>query len=175
MTEFKLNLAEYIRHVPDFPVPGVEYEDITPVLRSPDAFKQAIDTFVSHYRDKQIDAVVGIESRGFLFSAPLAYLLGASLVPVRKYGRLPSATYEVEYYLQFGSDKLQIHRDALEPGARVVVFDDLLASGRTIAAACELVSTAGAKVAEVACLVELNKARGREKLAGYSVFSLIQL
>lgn len=171
----KQSLAEYIRRVPNFPVPGVEYEDITPLLHDPAAFKEAIDAFVEHYRDRKIDAVIGIESRGFIFSAPVAYQLGVSLVPVRKYGRLPAATYEVEYYLQFGSDKLQLHRDALEPGARVVVFDDLLASARTIAAACELVNMAHAKVEEVACLVELPKAKGRERLADYSVFSLIQI
>ena len=173
--QVKQSLAEYIRRVPDFPVAGVEYEDITPLLHNPKAFQEVIDVFVDRYRDRKIDAIIGIESRGFIFSAPVAYQLGVSLVPVRKYGRLPAATYEVEYYLQFGSDKLQLHRDALEPGARVVVFDDLLASARTIAAACELVNMAHAKVEEIACLIELTKAKGRERLAGYSVFSQIQM
>ncbi|MBK9714013.1 MAG: adenine phosphoribosyltransferase [Kouleothrix sp.] len=171
----KESLADYIRHVPNFPVPGVEYQDITPLLRTPAAFQEAIDAFTAHYEGRHIDAVIGIESRGFIFAAPLAYRLGASMIPVRKYGRLPAATYEIEYYLQFGSDKLQLHRDALAEGARVVVFDDLLASGRTIAAACELVGLAGAKVEEVACLVELKKANGRARLENYPVFSLIQL
>ena len=171
----KQSLADYIRHIPDVPVPGAQYQDITPLLRDPRAFRDAIGAFAAHYEGRQLDAIVGVESRGYLFSAPLAYQLGVSLVPVRKYGRLPAAAYEAEYYLEFGSDQLQLHRDALDAGARVLVFDDLLASGHTLAAACDLVEQAGAVVAEVGCLLELPAARGRARLAGRPVFSLIQL
>lgn len=174
MIQVKSELSDYIRSVSDFPIPGAQYKDITPLLREPKAFRQAIDAFVARYRPRAIDAILGIESRGFIFSAPIAYELGVSLVPVRKFGKLPGATYEVEYYLHFGADRLQIHQDALTPGARVVVFDDLLASGGTIAAACELVARAGGIVEEVACLVELPTLKGREKLTKYEVFSLIQ-
>lgn len=174
MTQLNLNLADHIRSIPDFPIPGVEYKDITPLLRNPKVFRYVIDTFAERYRGRSLDVMAGIESRGFIFSAPLAYRLGLSLVPVRKYGKLPAATYEVEYYLHFGSDKLQIHRDAFKPGARVIVFDDLLATGSTTEAACELVEMAGGVVEEVACLVELTGLKGREKLAGYEVVSLIQ-
>jgi adenine phosphoribosyltransferase len=175
MVQLEHNLADHIRSVPDYPIPGAEYKDITTLLRNPAAFRQAVDAFAAHYRRRHIDAILGVESRGFIFSAPLAYRLSVSLVPVRKYGRLPAATYEVEYYLQFGPDRLQIHRDAIEPGMRVVVFDDLLATGRTLAAACELVALAGGTVEEAACLVELPSLGGRALLASYPVFSLIQL
>lgn len=174
MTQISHDLAHYIRQVPNYPIPGAVYYDITTLLRNANAFQEAVDTFIAHYQGQPIDAIIGIESCGFIFSGPLAYRLGVGLVPVRKYGKLPAATYEVDYYLQFGADKLQLHRDALEPGARVVVFDDLLASGRTAAAACELVRLAGGVVVEVACLVELTAMKGRALLEGCPVFSLIQ-
>jgi adenine phosphoribosyltransferase len=169
------SLADFIRHVPDFPAPGVEYHDITPLLCQPRAFQDVIDALVERYRGRPLDAIVGVEARGLIFSAPLAYRLSVSLVPVRRNGRLPAAAYEVEYDLHFGADRLQLHRDALQHGARVVVIDDLLASGRTLAAACELVKMASAYVEEVASLIELTRAKGRERLADYQVFSLIQI
>jgi adenine phosphoribosyltransferase len=174
MVEPQHHLADHIRNVADFPIPGLDYKDITTLLRNPAAFQEAVNHFVARYQERQIDAIAGIESRGFLFSAPLAYRLGVSLVPIRKFGRLPATTYEVEYYLPFGADKLQLHRDAIGSGMRVVVFDDLLATGRTAAAACELVEMAGGVVEEVACLIELSSAGARQLLADYPLFSLIQ-
>jgi adenine phosphoribosyltransferase len=169
------HLPDLIRSIPDYPMPGLVYRDITPLLHHPRAFEEAVDMLAVRYEGRPIDAVVGIESRGFILSAPLALRLGVSLVPIRKFGKLPAPAFEVEYYLHYGSDKLQMHRDAFEPGARVVLCDDLIASGSTAAAACELIEAAGGTVEEVACLVELHASRGHEKLAGYTVFSLIQL
>lgn len=174
MTEVKHNLADLIRVVPDFPTPGMEFRDITPLLGNPEAFREVIDTFAKRYANRAIGAVIGIESRGFIFSAPLAYRLGVSLAPIRKFGKLPAPTYEVEQYLPFGTERLQLHRDAFKPGARVIIIDDLLATGVTTAAACELVEMAGGIIEEVGCLIELTELRGRAKLARYPVFSLIQ-
>jgi adenine phosphoribosyltransferase len=175
MTQKTAHLAELINHVPDFPVPGREYLDITPLLQTPGAFREVIDTLAERYTGRGLDAIVGLESRGFLFSAPLAYRLGVSLIPARKLGNLPRATYSVEYEMGVGKpDKLEIHRDAITPGARVLVVDDLLASGLTLAAACELVEMAKGVVEEVACLIELTNAKGRERLAKYEVFALIE-
>ncbi len=169
-----VELAPLIRNIPDFPEPGIQFKDITTLLRDAAAFKQTIDLFASRYAGRQLDAVVGVESRGFIFSAPLAYALGVGLVPVRKAGKLPAATYRVEYDLEYGSNVLEIHRDALPAGARVLVIDDLLATGGTIAAACQLVEQVGGVVEELAFLIELTFLNGRERLAPYPIFSLIQ-
>jgi adenine phosphoribosyltransferase len=168
------NLADKVRNVPDFPIPGIQFKDITTLLRDAEAFRQVVDTFAERYTDRGLDAVVGIESRGFILSAPLAYRLGVGLVPVRKAGKLPAATYQVEYELEYGSNTLEIHRDSFTPGARVVVVDDLLATGGTVAAACSLVQMAGAVVEEVAFLIELGFLDGRARLGQLPVFSLIQ-
>lgn len=168
------NLADMVRNVPDFPIPGIQFKDITTLLRDAAAFRQVVDTFAERYAGRGLDAVVGIESRGFIISAPLAYRLGVGLVPVRKAGKLPAATYQVEYSLEYGTNTLEIHRDSFQPGARVVVVDDLLATGGTVAAACSLVEAAGATVEEVAFLIELGFLNGRERLTKYPVFSLIQ-
>lgn len=172
MTE--INLADLIRNVPDFPIPGIQFKDITTLLRDGSAFQQVVDALAMRYEGRPIDAIVGIESRGFIFSAPVAYRLGVGLVPIRKHGKLPAATHHVEYALEYGSSKLEIHRDAFDAGARVVVIDDLLATGGTVAAACELVEMAGGVVEEAAFLIELSFLNGREKLSKYPVFSLIQ-
>ncbi len=169
-----VNLTDLIRNIPDFPVPGIQFKDITPLLQNGAAFKQVIDTLAARYEGRALDAVVGVESRGFIFSAPLAYRLGIGLVPIRKPGKLPWETFAVEYELEYGSNKLEMHRDALAPGARVVVIDDVLATGGTVSAACQLVETAGATVEEVACLIELTFLKGRERLAKYPFFSMIQ-
>jgi adenine phosphoribosyltransferase len=168
------NLTDLIRNIPDFPIPGIQFKDITTLLSDGRAFRQVVDTFAERYADRAIDAVVGIESRGFMFSAPLAYRLGVGLVPVRKHGKLPAATYRVEYALEYGSNKLEIHRDALKPGAHVVIIDDLLATGGTIAAACQLVEMAGGVIEEVAFVIELAFLNGREKLERYPFYSMIQ-
>lgn len=170
----EINLPSLIRNIPDFPIPGVQFKDVTTLLSNGPAFRQVVDVFVERYRDRPIDAVVGVESRGFIFSAPLAYNLGVGLVPVRKHGKLPAATYYVEYQLEYGANRLEIHRDSLPPGARVVVLDDLLATGGTVAAACELVEMAGGVIEEVSFVIELEFLKGRERLAKYPVFSLIQ-
>jgi adenine phosphoribosyltransferase len=170
----QINLTNLIRNIPDFPIPGIQFKDNTTLLNDGVAFHQVVDTLAARYEGRPIDAVVGIESRGFMFSAPLAYRLGIGLVPVRKHGKLPAATHQVEYALEYGSNKLEIHRDAFKPGARVVIVDDLLATGGTIAAACQLVEMSGGVVEEVAFLIELAFLNGREKLQRYSVYSLIQ-
>ncbi|NOK57603.1 MAG: adenine phosphoribosyltransferase [Chloroflexi bacterium AL-W] len=168
------NLTDLIRNIPDFPISGVQFKDITTLLSDGPAFRQVIDAFVERFKDRQIDAIVGIESRGFIFSAPIAYILGAGLVPVRKPGKLPAATYQIEYDLEYGSNQLEIHQDALQSGMRVLIIDDLLATGGTISAACELVEMAGGTIEEVAFLIELEFLKGREKLTNYPIFSLIQ-
>lgn len=168
------NLTDLIRNVPDFPIPGIQFKDITTLLRDGPAFRQVIDLLAERYQGRPIDAVVGIESRGFIFSAPLAYRLGVGLVPIRKPGKLPSDTYQIEYDLEYGSNKLEIHQDAFAPGARVVIVDDLLATGGTIGAACQLVERAGAVVDEVAFVIELAFLHGRDKLQQYSIYSLVQ-
>jgi adenine phosphoribosyltransferase len=168
------NLSDLIRNIPDFPIPGIQFKDITPLLQNGAAFKEVIDTLAARYEGRALDAIVGIESRGFIFSAPLAYRLGIGLVPIRKPGKLPWETFAVEYDLEYGTNKLEMHRDALAPGARVVVIDDVLATGGTVAAACQMVEMAGAVVEEVAFLIELTFLKGRERLAKYPVFSMIQ-
>lgn len=167
------NLTDLIRTIPDFPIPGIQFKDITTLLRDGVAFQQVVEMLATRYAGRGIDVIVGIESRGFIFSAPVAYRLGAGLVPVRKHGKLPAATHRVEYDLEYGSNKLEIHRDAFTPGARVVIIDDLLATGGTVAAACALVEQAGGVVEETAFLIELTFLNGREKLEKYPVFSLI--
>jgi adenine phosphoribosyltransferase (EC 2.4.2.7) len=168
------DLASLIRNIPDFPIPGIQFKDITTLIGNGPAFSEVIDRLHERYRDQHIDAVVGIESRGFIFSAPLAYRLGVGLVPIRKPGKLPAATYQIEYQLEYGTNRLEIHRDAFQPGARVLVVDDLLATGGTIAAACDLIEMAGGRVAELAFVIELTFLNGRERLRDRSVFSLIQ-
>ncbi len=169
-----MNLEEKIRDVPDFPIKGVLFKDITTLLKDPDAYHFAIDTFYQRYRDQGIEVVVGMESRGFIFAAPLAYLLGAALVPVRKLGKLPAATVRAEYSLEYGTNTLEMHKDAIKPGQKVLVVDDLLATGGTIGATLKLVETLGGIVVGVAFLIELNFLHGRDKLKGYEVYSQIQ-
>ena len=163
------SLREKIREIPDFPKPGILFYDITTLLKDPAAYKEAIDLMLEPYKDEQIDIVVGMESRGFIFSSPMAYQLDAGLVPVRKLGKLPAETITVEYALEYGSNTLEIHRDAIQPGQRVLIVDDLLATGGTVAAACQLVEMAGGAVQEVAFLIELVGLDGRSKLEGQHV------
>jgi adenine phosphoribosyltransferase len=167
-------LKERIRHVPDFPKPGILFYDVTTLLRDPEGFRLAIDTLAEPFKGRGIDVVVGIESRGFILGAAVADRIGSGFVPVRKVGKLPSATVRATYDLEYGSDSLEIHRDAVEPGQRVLIVDDLLATGGTAAAVTELVGKVGGKVAGVGVVVELTFLNGRSKLAGYDVFSLLQ-
>jgi adenine phosphoribosyltransferase len=166
--------AALIRNVPDFPQPGVQFKDITTLLRDGAAFQAVIDQLVEQYRDAQIDVVAGVESRGFIFSAPVAYRLGAGLVPIRKPGKLPAESVEVSYTLEYGTNTLQMHADAFEPGARVLLVDDLLATGGTIAAAAELVRRIGGEIVGLAFVIELNYLNGRTLLGDYPIFSLVQ-
>ena len=167
-------LREKIREVPDFPKPGILFYDITTLLKDTVAFREAIDLMLEPYRDERIDMVVGMESRGFIFSAPMAYLLGCGLVPVRKLGKLPAETLTVEYALEYGSNTLEIHRDAIQPGQRVLIVDDLLATGGTVKGTIELVERLKGEVVGLAFLVELEFLKGRERLEGRRVSSVIR-
>jgi adenine phosphoribosyltransferase len=169
-----IDLPSLIRNVPDFPQPGIQFKDITTLLSNGPAFRQVIQTLVARYADRKLDAIIGIESRGFILGAPLAYELQIGFVPVRKPGKLPAETYQVEYELEYGTNKLEIHRDALKAGARVLIIDDLLATGGTVLAASKLVEQVGGKVEELAFLVELSFLNGRERLVQYPIFSMIQ-
>ena len=170
-----MDLRDYIRDIPDFPTPGILFRDITPLLKSPDAFSRAIDLFANRYRDARIDAIAGIESRGFLFATPLSHELGVPMVPVRKKGKLPAQTYSVAYDLEYGSDAVEMHVDAISAGDRVLVLDDLLATGGTLAATTRLISLCGGEVAGVAVVVELTDLNGRKGLDDYDVYSLIKI
>lgn len=169
-----LTLSEFIRSVPDFPKKGIVFRDITTLLNEPRAFLGAVDLLVERYRDIRVDKVVGIESRGFILGAALAYRLGVGFVPVRKPGKLPAATIRQEYTLEYGTDAVELHADALQPGQRVLVHDDLLATGGTVTAACKLVERLGAQIVGLSFLVELSFLRGRDRLPGYNIFSLVQ-
>ena len=166
-------LRARIREIPDFPKPGILFYDITTLLKDRVAYRAAIDAMLAPYVNARIDIVVGMESRGFIFSAPMAYQLGAGLVPVRKLGKLPAETISVEYALEYGSNTLEVHRDAIEPGQRVLIVDDLLATGGTVNGTVELVQRLKGEIAGLAFLVELGFLKGRDRLAGFTVSSVI--
>ena len=168
------DLRAKIREIPDFPKPGILFYDITTLLKDPAAFKESIELMLEPFRDKQVDAVVGMESRGFIFSAPMAVELGAGFVPVRKLGKLPAETASVEYALEYGTNTLEIHKDALQPGQKVLIVDDLLATGGTVLGTIELVKTLKADVVGLAFLVELLFLKGRERLGEHFTHSVIQ-
>ena len=167
-------LRAKIREIPDFPKPGILFYDITTLLKDRDSYKEAIDLMLEPYEGEKIDIVVGMESRGFIFSSPMAYQLHAGLVPVRKLGKLPAETITVEYALEYGSNTLEIHRDSIEPGQRVLIVDDLLATGGTVQGTIELVERLKGEVAGLAFLVELDFLHGRERLTGHRVTSVIR-
>jgi adenine phosphoribosyltransferase len=166
-------LKQLIREVPDFPKPGILFYDITTLLKDARGLKAVIDALKARYEQAGIETVLGIEARGFIFAPALACALGAGFVPVRKPKKLPAATEGIEYALEYGTDRLEIHRDAIEPGQRVLILDDLLATGGTAAAVAKLVEKLGGQVAGLGFVVELDFLKGREKLAGYDVFSLL--
>ncbi len=168
-----MDLKSLVRDVPDFPKPGIIFKDITPLLQDPKAFKFIIDQFVERFKNKKIDVIVGIESRGFLFASVVAYALNRSLAIVRKKGKLPHLTVSYTYQLEYGQDTIELHEDAIPRGANVLVMDDLLATGGTAEATAQLVENMGGKVAELAFVIELGFLKGRERLKKYPVFSLI--
>ncbi len=163
-----------IRAIPDFPIPGILFRDITPLLKDKQGFKEAIDLFVDRFKNRGIDYVVGIEARGYMLGAPLAYAIGAGFVPVRKPGKLPYSKLSESYALEYGTNSLEIHADALGGGERVVVVDDLLATGGTAAATLRLIERLGAKVEAFAVLIELEALKGRESVTGTDVVSFIR-
>jgi adenine phosphoribosyltransferase len=169
-----MDLRNYIRDIPDFPKPGILFKDITPLLAQPSALQYAIQAMANHYPAESVDVVAAVEARGFLFAAPLALLLSKPLVPLRKPGKLPFRTHALQYDLEYGSAELEVHIDAVPPGARVLLIDDLLATGGTMRAGCQLIERAGGKVMGCVFLVELTFLGGRRQLQPFEVFSLIQ-
>jgi adenine phosphoribosyltransferase len=169
-----MDLRTYIRDIPDFPKPGILFKDITPLLAAPAAFHDAVDQLLDHYKGARIDAVAAAEARGFLFAAPMALKMNLPLIPLRKPGKLPYRTHAHAYDLEYGSAELHMHIDAVHAGMHVLLVDDLLATGGTMKAGCELIEKAGGVVAGCAFLVELLFLPGRQKLAPAEVFSLIQ-
>ena len=169
-----MDLKSHIRDIPDFPSPGILFRDITPLLGTPEAFKYVIDSIMDHYSAEEFDCIVGIESRGFLLGAPIAYLMQKPLVLVRKQGKLPYDTLSVEYSLEYGSNIMEIQVGDLAEGSRVLVVDDLLATGGTLQAAVELVENCGGTVVGVGLVIELNGLGGRDLLGNYDLYSLVQ-
>jgi len=167
------DLRAKIREIPDFPKPGILFYDITTLLKDPDAFREVIDQMTDQVKDSAIDLVVGMESRGFIFSAPLAYQLHAGFVPVRKLGKLPAETIEVEYDLEYGTATLEIHKDAINAGQRVLIVDDLLATGGTVQGTIELVQRLGGEIAGLSFMVELTGLHGREQLGDFQIHTLL--
>lgn len=169
-----MDLASTIRSVPDFPVKGILFYDITTMLKNPAALKASVDQLVQRYQNEDIDLIVGMESRGFIFGVPLSYQLNAGFVPIRKPGKLPAETISESYSLEYGTNTLEIHVDAIAKGQKVLVVDDLLATGGTARAACNLVERLGGKVRGLAFVIELTFLNGRDKLQNYDVFSLLK-
>jgi adenine phosphoribosyltransferase len=173
-TSTRVHLADYIRDIPDFPKPGVLFRDITPLLASPQAFGEAIQGLAEPFRQDGVELVAAAEARGFIFAAPLALQLGAGLVPIRKPGKLPCKTLSYTYQLEYGSDTLEVHVDAIHRGCRVLMVDDLLATGGTIEACCRMIEQAGGKVVGCAFVIELAGFGGRQRIADYKTVSLIR-
>jgi adenine phosphoribosyltransferase len=168
-----MNFDAYIRDIPDFPKPGILFKDITPLLAEPTVFRASVEHLAERYGQQKIDAIAAAEARGFLFAAPLALALRVPLVPLRKPGKLPYRTYSLKYDLEYGQAELHMHIDGIKPGQQVLMIDDVLATGGTMAAGCKLVEQAGGIVVSCAFLVELAFLEGRKKLEGYDLFSLV--
>lgn len=169
-----MDLKRYIRSIPDFPQKGILFRDITTLLEDKSAFKLAIDTLAEKYKNKKIDKIVAVEARGFILGGALSHSLGCGFVPVRKKGKLPAKTYSVTYSLEYGKDTLQMHQDAIKPRERILILDDLLATGGTASAVIELVKKCKGKIVGIAFLIELTGLKGRARLKGYPVYSLIK-
>lgn len=173
-TASELDLKSFIRDVPDFPIPGILFRDITPLLGHGQAFRQAVDALMVPYGKQEIDAIAAVEARGYVLAAPLAYKLGIPLVPVRKPGKLPYATVSQEYTLEYGKNRLEVHEDAVKKGARVLIVDDLIATGGSARASAQLIERIGGKVLGFSFLVELTFLNGREALGGYNVHAVLK-
>ena len=169
-----MDLKEKIRVIEGFPKEGISFKDITTLVADGEAFKESIDRIAEHLRDKNVDVILGLEARGFIFGVPVAYALGVGFVPVRKKGKLPAETVSVDYSLEYGVDVLEIHKDAIKKGQRVAIVDDLLATGGTVDAVAKLVEKVGAEVVALDFAIELTELRGRDKLEGYEIMSLVQ-
>jgi adenine phosphoribosyltransferase len=168
-----MDLKKYIRDIPDFPQKGVMFRDITTLLKEPEPFKYVIDTIVDRYKNEKIDKLASVEARGYIFGGAIAYILNCGFVPVRKPGKLPAEKVSQEYELEYGKNVVEIHKDAIKPGERVLVFDDLLATGGTVQATCKLIETLGGKVVACVFISELTYLKGIEKLKDYDVFSMV--
>ena len=168
------DFSQFIREIPDFPKPGILFKDITPLIGNPTAFHRVIDEFARRYTSETIDVVAGIDARGFIFGTALAYRFGVGFVPIRKKGKLPYETHQATYDLEYGSDTLEIHQDAFPKDSRVLLCDDLLATGGTLSASVDLIEKLGGHIASIAVLIELTELNGREQIPNYDVFSLIE-
>jgi adenine phosphoribosyltransferase len=169
-----MDLKKYIRNIPDFPEKGIQFKDITTLLKEPEPFKYVIDTIVDKYINEGIDKVVSVEARGYIFGGVIAYKLNCGFVPVRKPGKLPAETISMEYTLEYGKNKVEIHKDAIKKGEKVLVFDDLLATGGTVLATCQLIEELGGEVVECVFVTALTYLHGDEKLRDYKIFSLVE-
>ena len=169
-----MNLKDLIRDVKDFPIEGIVFKDITTLLKNPEGFNETLDNLYNISKDKGITKVVGIESRGFIFGGALAAKLNAGFVPIRKPGKLPAGTVSEEYELEYGTDKMEIHKDAIEPGDKVLLHDDLLATGGTMKAACNLVEKLGGEIVQISFVIDLTFLNGKDLLKGYEIHSLIE-
>lgn len=167
------NLDSYVRSIPDFPEPGIIFRDVTSVLQDPDGLKLSLDSMKDLLKDVDFDVVVGPESRGFIFGVPIAYTMGKSFVPVRKKGKLPCETIEMTYDLEYGQATIEMHKDSIKPGQKVVIIDDLIATGGTLEAIVKLIEQLGGEVVKICCLIELAGLNGRDKLKGYDVASAL--
>lgn len=169
-----MDLKEKVRIIEDFPKAGISFKDISTLIGDGEAFRYSIDQMVSYLKDKNVDLIVGPEARGFIFGVPVAYALGVGFVPVRKPGKLPYNTTKIEYALEYGTDALEIHEDAIKPGQRVAIVDDLLATGGTIEAVTKLVEKVGGEVVSLNFVIELEELKGRDKLKGHDIMSLLK-
>ena len=169
-----MELKEYIRNIPDFPEDGIQFKDITPLLKDKEAFQKSINLLKKHYQNKDIDYIVGIEARGFIVGTPLALAMNKGFIPIRKPGKLPAKKIKTAYDLEYGSNELELHRDAINSGDNILLIDDLLATGGTVRASVELIEELGGNIVSIGFLLELNELDGRSKLQGYDVFSLLK-
>jgi adenine phosphoribosyltransferase len=169
-----MDLASVIRNIPDFPKPGIQFKDITTLLLEPAAFQYVIHTLKARYESRNLDAIAGVESRGFVFGGALAYAMGLPFILARKPGKLPGETIRESFALEYGTDAVEMHRDGVKPGQRLLIVDDLLATGGTVAAVCSLIRRLGGEVEEAAFVIELPPLKGREKLSPLPVFSLVE-